>query len=230
MQEYYPHDFERLKRYVAAGRWHRGRRHARRAGRQPGLARGADPADPLRQPLLRARAGPHDRCDLFLPDCFGFGWALPSVAAHCGLTGFSAQKFRKWGGENAVRHRAVARPGRPRRGGGAAARGLRRGPRRGPLPGRALARVARGAGTPLGSSTGLQVRRHRRPGRRPARGGGAVDRQERRRDGTDPGGPRRLRPAVPRPDAGADRPAADATTASCCCPPTAPAASPRRRR
>ena len=34
--------------------------------------------------------------DVYLPDCFGFGWALPSIMAHSGLTGFSTQK-RTWG-------------------------------------------------------------------------------------------------------------------------------------
>jgi len=34
--------------------------------------------------------------DIFLPDCFGFGYALPSIAAHCGLKGFSSQKLT-WG-------------------------------------------------------------------------------------------------------------------------------------
>lgn len=34
--------------------------------------------------------------DIFLPDCFGFGKALPSVAAHCGLKGFSTGKLF-WG-------------------------------------------------------------------------------------------------------------------------------------
>ncbi len=34
--------------------------------------------------------------DFFLPDCFGFGSALPSIAAHCGIQGFSSQKFIKW--------------------------------------------------------------------------------------------------------------------------------------
>ena len=34
--------------------------------------------------------------DIFLPDCFGFGYALPSIAAHCGLKGFSTQKLT-WG-------------------------------------------------------------------------------------------------------------------------------------
>ncbi len=33
--------------------------------------------------------------DLFLPDCFGFGWALPTLAAHAGLIGFSTQKLRR---------------------------------------------------------------------------------------------------------------------------------------
>ena len=31
--------------------------------------------------------------DIFLPDCFGFGYTLPSLAAHCGLIGFSTQKL-----------------------------------------------------------------------------------------------------------------------------------------
>ncbi len=31
--------------------------------------------------------------DIFLPDCFGFGWNLPTIAAHCGLIGFSSQKL-----------------------------------------------------------------------------------------------------------------------------------------
>jgi alpha-mannosidase len=35
-------------------------------------------------------------CDVFLPDCFGFGYALPSIASHCGLRSFSTQKLT-WG-------------------------------------------------------------------------------------------------------------------------------------
>ena len=31
--------------------------------------------------------------DVFLPDCFGFGYDLPTLAAHCGLIGFSSQKL-----------------------------------------------------------------------------------------------------------------------------------------
>ena len=33
--------------------------------------------------------------DLLLPDCFGFSRALPSVAVHCGIVGFSTQKLRR---------------------------------------------------------------------------------------------------------------------------------------
>jgi alpha-mannosidase len=98
MKEYYPHDFDRLKRYVAAGRW------------QPAGAmldapdvNLASPEALLRQILYGNRFFERHlgkrSADLFLPDCFGFGWALPSIAAHCGLLGFSGQKFRKWGGE-----------------------------------------------------------------------------------------------------------------------------------
>jgi alpha-mannosidase len=34
--------------------------------------------------------------DVYLPDCFGFGFALPSIATHCGLSQFSTQKLT-WG-------------------------------------------------------------------------------------------------------------------------------------
>ena len=35
--------------------------------------------------------------DVFLPDCFGFGYALPSIAKHSNLLGVSSQKL-SWGG------------------------------------------------------------------------------------------------------------------------------------
>ena len=36
--------------------------------------------------------------DIYLPDCFGFGYVLPTIARHCGIIGFSTQKFDRWGG------------------------------------------------------------------------------------------------------------------------------------
>ena len=36
--------------------------------------------------------------DIHLPDCFGFGYALPTIACHTGIRGFDSHKFRLWGG------------------------------------------------------------------------------------------------------------------------------------
>ena len=32
-----------------------------------------------------------------MPDCFGFGWALPTIERHANLIGFTTQKLA-WGG------------------------------------------------------------------------------------------------------------------------------------
>ena len=94
-REYYPDEYARLREYVAKGRWH-----------VCGSAVDAcdvnipSPESLIRQTLygnefFRKEFG-KTSCDIFLPDCFGFGYALPSVAAHCGLKGFSTQKLT-WG-------------------------------------------------------------------------------------------------------------------------------------
>ena len=96
MEEYYPREFERLRELVAEGSW-------RPAGTMldaPDVNCVA-PESLLRQIHYAKRyfqetLGTTSQ-DLFLPDCFGFGHALPSIAAHCGLIGFSAQKFGNWG-------------------------------------------------------------------------------------------------------------------------------------
>ncbi|HAJ79960.1 MAG TPA: hypothetical protein DCO75_09320 [Fibrobacteres bacterium] len=36
--------------------------------------------------------------DIYLPDCFGFSYSLPTIANHFGVRGFSTQKFGLWGG------------------------------------------------------------------------------------------------------------------------------------
>ncbi len=36
--------------------------------------------------------------DIYLPDCFGFPYSLPTIGRHSGLTSFSTQKFDLWGG------------------------------------------------------------------------------------------------------------------------------------
>ena len=88
-KEYYPEDFVTLSNYVAEGRWH-----------VAGSAWDAcdvnipSPESLIRQALYANEFWKKEfgktSDDLFLPDCFGFGYALPSVGAHCGLKGYSS--------------------------------------------------------------------------------------------------------------------------------------------
>ncbi len=94
-REYYPDDYRRLKEYVAQGRWNV-------CGSMVDACdvNVPSPESLIRQILygnefFRTQFG-KTSCDVFLPDCFGFGYALPSIAAHCGLKGFSTQKLT-WG-------------------------------------------------------------------------------------------------------------------------------------
>jgi alpha-mannosidase len=96
VEEYYPRDFQRLRELVRRGNW----RPAGSMLDSPDVNCVA-PESLLRhilyaQRFFRERLGTTS-IDLFLPDCFGFGHALPTIAAHCGLQGFSAQKFGNWG-------------------------------------------------------------------------------------------------------------------------------------
>ncbi|MDR1928372.1 MAG: hypothetical protein LBQ33_07035 [Oscillospiraceae bacterium] len=95
MEEYYPALFARLKTYAAQGRW-----RVAGAAYENGDVNIPSPEALLRNLLLGNRYfaetfGKRSR-DLFLPDCFGFGYALPSVAAHANLLGFTTQKLL-WG-------------------------------------------------------------------------------------------------------------------------------------
>ncbi len=95
MKEYYPLEYERLKGLVERGRW----RVAGSMLDSPDV-NVVSPESLIRHILYGngffAREFGRKSCDLFLPDCFGFGFALPSIAAHCRLRGFSAQKFGNW--------------------------------------------------------------------------------------------------------------------------------------
>lgn len=92
MKEYYPKEYEEVKRYIAQGRWH-----------LAGTSWDANetvivsPESWLRNALLgqtfyRTEYG-QESTDVMLPDCFGFSYTLPTLAAHCGLIGFSSQKL-----------------------------------------------------------------------------------------------------------------------------------------
>lgn len=92
MKEYFPFQYELVKKRISEGRWH-----------VTGSTWDAtDPNIPspesftrnilYGQNFYRDEFGVQGT-DIFLPDCFGFGWTLPSISAHCGLIGFSTQKL-----------------------------------------------------------------------------------------------------------------------------------------
>jgi alpha-mannosidase len=95
LQEYFPETFAQLKGWVDAGRWAPGG-----SAWDAGDVNVPSPESLLRHFLygngyFRRELG-RASADVFLPDCFGFGYVLPTIAAHCGLKGFSTQKLT-WG-------------------------------------------------------------------------------------------------------------------------------------
>ena len=94
-KEYYPDLYEKLKQYIAEGRWSV-------AG---SMWDACDTNVPSSEALMRQilygngffeKEFGKRSLDVFLPDCFGFRYSLPSIAAHMGLIGFSTQKLQ-WG-------------------------------------------------------------------------------------------------------------------------------------
>src|SRR5215510_9350713 len=92
MKEYYPADFEKLKHYVAAGRWFP-------AGSS---MEESDVNSPSAESIFRQilygneffrREFGKASAEYMLPDCFGFPASLPSILAHSGIKGFSTQKL-----------------------------------------------------------------------------------------------------------------------------------------
>ena len=96
-KEYHPEDWPQLQSWVKKGRW-----------KLSGSWINAvdvnipSPESLLRQALygqqfFRREFGQVSR-DIYLPDCFGFPYSLPSIGRHSGLQSFSTQKFDLWGG------------------------------------------------------------------------------------------------------------------------------------
>ena len=95
MEEYYPELFEELKKYIADGRW-----NVTGSAFENGDVNCPSPEALFRNILIGnsyfdEKFGKRS-CDIYLPDCFGFGWALPSIAHHAHLKGFTTQKLA-WG-------------------------------------------------------------------------------------------------------------------------------------
>jgi alpha-mannosidase len=95
-KEYYPDLYAQLKTYVASGQWNI-------AGSSLDANDIIVPSTEsqirnilIGQTFYKKEFGVKSN-DIFLPDCFGFGYTLPTIMNHCGLIGFSTQKL-SWGG------------------------------------------------------------------------------------------------------------------------------------
>ena len=92
-KEYYPTEYERLKNYIKAGRWNIS--GSSWDSTDPNIP---SPESFFRnllygQEFFKKEFGKKSN-DIFLPDCFGFGYTLPTIAAHSGIIGFSTQKLQ----------------------------------------------------------------------------------------------------------------------------------------
>lgn len=95
VKEYYPADYEKLKQYIAAGRW-----FPCGSSMEECDVNSPSAESIIRQVLygnrfFRQEFGTASE-EFMLPDCFGFPASLPSLLAHCGIQGFSTQKLT-WG-------------------------------------------------------------------------------------------------------------------------------------
>ncbi len=95
MKEYYPEMWERMKEHIAEGRW-----NVCGSAFENGDVNVPSPEALFRNILIGNEYFDKNfgkrSCDIFLPDCFGFGYALPSIMSHANLKGFTTQKLT-WG-------------------------------------------------------------------------------------------------------------------------------------
>jgi alpha-mannosidase len=92
MKEYFPADYAKVKKYVAAGRW-----YPAGSSVEEGDVNLPSAEAIIRQVLygntyFRQEFGKAS-AEYMLPDCFGFPASLPSLLAHAGVKGFSTQKL-----------------------------------------------------------------------------------------------------------------------------------------
>ena len=94
-KEYYPDLYEKLKGYIADGRWNVA------GSTWDAMDANVPSSEALMRQILYGngffeKEFGKKSTDIFLTDCFGFRYALPSIEAHMGLNGFSTQKL-VWG-------------------------------------------------------------------------------------------------------------------------------------
>lgn len=94
-EEYYPEYFETMKKYIEEGRW-----NVTGSAYENGDVNVPSPEALFRNILygngyFKKKFNKTSK-EIYLPDCFGFGYALPSIIRHGNLLGFTTQKLT-WG-------------------------------------------------------------------------------------------------------------------------------------
>ena len=92
MKEYYSACYDKVKEKIVSGQW-----HVSGASWDANDTNIPSPESAFRNILLAQEFYKQEfgsgSDDVFLPDCFGFSYTLPTIAAHCGLIGMSTQKL-----------------------------------------------------------------------------------------------------------------------------------------
>lgn len=92
MKEYFPDDYARMTKYVAAGRWFPAGSSVEEGDVNLPSAEGIFRQILLGNTYFRKDFGKASN-EYMLPDCFGFPASLPAILAHAGVKGFSTQKL-----------------------------------------------------------------------------------------------------------------------------------------
>lgn len=95
-KEYYPDLYDKLKTYVASGRWHISGSSVDANDVMVPSAESLIRNFLLGREYFKTEFNVDGGRDVMLPDCFGFPYTLPTLAAHCGVTAFHSQKL-SWG-------------------------------------------------------------------------------------------------------------------------------------
>lgn len=95
-KEYYPDLYERLKGYIASGRWHVSGSSIDANDVMVPSAEAIIRNLLLGEKYFQKEFGVNGGNDIMLPDCFGFPYSLPTLAKYCGIVGFHSQKL-SWG-------------------------------------------------------------------------------------------------------------------------------------
>ncbi len=96
MKEYYPAEYEKMKQYIASGQWHVSGMSIDANDVMVSSAESILHSMLYGNRLYKKEFGVRGGYDIMLPDCFGFSYALPSLAKHAGIKGFHTQKL-SWG-------------------------------------------------------------------------------------------------------------------------------------